>query len=312
MKKGLKITLISLLSLLGLVIVGAAIVIWSLLSPARLTKLVNKEVPNFLNCDFHIEKADLTFFKTFPHIGLDLHHLLLTNPVYGAPTDTLLYVKSCATSLNIRELLKNKHIEVHDFSLQKGNANLFTNPVGQTNFSELFRTPQDTTEFSYSVALEQVKATDVNISYIDLQSKMRAHLDDMDVNVKGNLDNKNVKGNIQLAAKTLKFQTINEQPLLAKGHDINLHFDGDLLQLDSLMGMLNLRMDDLVLHIGDDHYVDTLDVSLNSNLKLVLSDQAIDIRETNLALGDYKLALEGNARRDTANVDQTMDLGYRT
>lgn len=312
MKKGLKITLISLLSLLGLVIVGAAIVILSLLSPARLTKLVNKEVPNFLNCDFHIEKADLTFFKTFPHIGLDLHNLLLTNPVYGAPTDTLLYVKSCATSLNIREFLKNKHIEVHDFTLQKGSANLFTNPVGQTNFSGLFRTPQDTSEFSYSVDLEQVKADDVNISYIDLQSKMRALLDDIDFNVKGNLDDKNVKGDVQLAAKTLKFQTLNEQPLLAKGHDVNLHFDGDLLQLDSLMGMLNLRMDDLVLHVGDDHYVDTLDVSLNSNLKLVLSDQAIDLRETILALGDYKLAVEGNARRDTANGDLTMDLDYRT
>ena len=312
MKKGLKITLISLLSLLGLVIVGAAIAIGSLLSPGRLTKLVNKEAPNFLNCNFHIEKADLTFFKTFPHIGLDLHHLLLTNPVYGAPTDTLLYVKSCATTLNIREFLKNKHIEIHDFSLQKGSANLFTNPVGQTNFSGLFRTPQDTTEFSYSVALEQVKADDVDISYIDLQSKMRARLDDLNLAAKGNLRDKNVKGDVQLAAKALSFQTLNEKPLLAKGHDVNLHFDGDLLELDSLLGVLDLNMENFVLHAGEDHYVDTLDFTLNSDLKLGLSNQTLNLRETSLALGGYRLAVEGNVRRDTANGDLSMDLDYRT
>ena len=83
MKKGLKITLISLLSLVGLFLLAICFLLWSVFSPARLTKLVNEEAPNFLNCDFHIDKADLTLFKTFPHVGIDLHGLLLLNPVYA-------------------------------------------------------------------------------------------------------------------------------------------------------------------------------------------------------------------------------------
>ena len=314
MKKGLKITFITLGSLLGLVIIALVFALWSLLSPARLTKLVNKEAPNFLNCKFHIEKVDLTFFKTFPHIGLDLHELVLINPVYGAPTDTLLHVKHCATSLNIRELVKDKHVAIRDFTLQNGTANLFANPVGQTNFTNILRLPKDTTssEFSYTINLEQVKADNIHVSYIDLQSKRRARLNDLDLIVKGTYDNNDMEGDVKLGAKTLSFVTLDDNPLLAKGHDLDLHFDGSLLQMDSLLGTLNINIADLVLHVGDDPYVDTLDVTLASDLKVGLSNQTIDLRETALSLGDYKLAVEGNARRDTATGDLSMNLNYRT
>jgi len=313
MKKGLKITLISLLSLLGVSLLTICFALWSVFSPARLTKLVNKEAPKFLNCDFHIDKADLTLFKTFPHIGIDLHGLLLLNPVYGAPTDTLLHVQHCTASLNLRELIDNQHIAVRDFHLEKGNANLFTNPVGQTNYNVLKPLSSDTTsEFSYSVNLEKVKADDVNVSYIDLASKMRANLHDLDLLVKGNLSDRDVQANVNLSTKALDFVTLDDNPLLAKCDHLNFDFDGNLLQLDSLLGTLDLKVGNLVLHTGDDAYLDSVDVALASDVNVGISKQTLGLKDAQLALADYRLTVEGDAQRDTATGDIQMDLRYQT
>ena len=283
MKKGLKITLISLLSLLGLFLLTVCFVLWSVFSPARLTKLVNQEAPKFLNCNFHIDKADLTLFKTFPHVGIDLHGLLLLNPVYGAPTDTLLHVKHCTASLNIRELLNDKHIAIRDFHLQEGNANLFTNPVGQTNYN-VFKTTSDTTsEFVYTVDLEKVQADDVNLSYIDLASKVRANLHDLDLLVKGSFEQHDVQGSVNLNSQAFDVVTLDEKPLLAKCDQLALDFTGDLLQLDSLLGTLHLKAGNLTLHSGEDAYLDSADVALASDIRLGLSRQALGLRRSPLS-----------------------------
>ena len=123
MKKPIKVTLISLASLIGLVLITMGILCWLIFTPARLTRMVNKEAPRFITCNFHLDKAELTFFKTFPQVGLDLHNVTLINPMFGAPSDTLLRVQHCTADLNIRELLKNKHIEVKNFLLEDGDAN---------------------------------------------------------------------------------------------------------------------------------------------------------------------------------------------
>ena len=108
MKKGLKIGLISFGSLLAVIIITAAILLLHIFSPSKLAKIVNDQADRFLTCDFHIDNVGLTFFKTFPKVGLDLENVVLKNPQNGIVSDTLLYAKSCVASLNIRELLKNK------------------------------------------------------------------------------------------------------------------------------------------------------------------------------------------------------------
>ena len=64
MKKALKIGLISLGSLLSVVIIVAAILLFHIFSPSKLAKIVNSQADRFITCDFHIDKAGLTFFKT--------------------------------------------------------------------------------------------------------------------------------------------------------------------------------------------------------------------------------------------------------
>ena len=84
MKKALKITGITLASLVGLVLVVAGIAAAMITSSGRLTKMVRKYAPQFVNCEMQLGKADLTLFKTFPNVGIAIENVALINPMPGS------------------------------------------------------------------------------------------------------------------------------------------------------------------------------------------------------------------------------------
>ena len=68
MKKALKITGITLASLVGVVIIVVGIAVAMISSSGRLTKMVQKYAPEFITCEMELGNADLTWFKTFPNV----------------------------------------------------------------------------------------------------------------------------------------------------------------------------------------------------------------------------------------------------
>ena len=126
MKKPLKITLISLGSLLGIVLMAVIVACWIVVTPARLTSIVKKQAPNFINCDFDIKRADLTVFKSFPKVGLEIDDVVLVNPMDGNPSDTLAYIHECIVSVDIKKFLKENQIIIDECRLNGGYVNLFT------------------------------------------------------------------------------------------------------------------------------------------------------------------------------------------
>ena len=88
MKKALKIIGITLASLVGLVLIAAIIAVSMVTSSGKLTKMVNKYAPEFVNCEMALGKADLTLFKTFPEVGVEIENVALINPMAGSPSDT--------------------------------------------------------------------------------------------------------------------------------------------------------------------------------------------------------------------------------
>ena len=80
MKKGWKITWISLGSLFGLLLVAVVLVMWLVLTPARLTSIVNKLSDKYILCDSHFDNVDLTLIKTFPYVGLVVEGVQIINP----------------------------------------------------------------------------------------------------------------------------------------------------------------------------------------------------------------------------------------
>ena len=89
MKKAAKIIGISLASLVGVVLVASAVALTILNSSERLTKIVKKYVPQWIDCDMELGEAKLNLFEDFPNIGIDIQNVALFNPMAGSPSDTL-------------------------------------------------------------------------------------------------------------------------------------------------------------------------------------------------------------------------------
>lgn len=71
-KKGLRITLIAIFSLLFLLLSGIAIIINFVFTPEKLTPVVLKTANQALDAKLDMKSVELTFFSTFPHFGLKL------------------------------------------------------------------------------------------------------------------------------------------------------------------------------------------------------------------------------------------------
>src|SRR5574344_3033764 len=81
MPKWLKVTLISLGSLLGVIALVLVIACYLIFTPARLTSIVNQLSDKYILCESHFEKVNLTLFRTFPDAGLEVKQVVLVNPI---------------------------------------------------------------------------------------------------------------------------------------------------------------------------------------------------------------------------------------
>lgn len=90
---------ISAAVIMALVLVVVTLVVW-ILSPAKLTPLVERHASEYLNADLRAERIELTFWHTFPHLTLDVDSLRLTSrSLRGLPDSIAATLPADADSL---------------------------------------------------------------------------------------------------------------------------------------------------------------------------------------------------------------------
>ncbi len=310
MKKPLKIGLISLGSILLLIIIAASIALFCIFSPSKLAKIVNSQADRFLTCEFHMDNAGLTFFKTFPKIGLDLENVVLKNPQNADVSDTLLFVKDCLATLNIRELIKNKHAEINDFSLENGLLNLYVDENGNGNY-DVFRS-NDTSSFDYSIDLQKVKAKNLDIRYQNGKAKQKAAAKGVDLTVNGKFENNNIEGKAKIYADNLVFAMKDSTALSFSGDDVMVSYDGVFTDFNLIDGNLVADVSNTVLCHDTTTYLNGMDLSVSSDLQADLSALDFELQETRLKLEDQTLDVNGSVDIDTLSSDIHTDLHYET
>ena len=312
MKKALKIGLISLGSLLAVVILAAAILLFHIFSPSKLAKMVNSQADRFITCDFHIDKAGLTFFKTFPKVGLELENVVLKNPKNPQISDTLLYAKECVAALNIRELIQNNRLELYDFALNHGLVNLYIDENGNGNY-KVFRTdPNDTSSFNYSIDLQKVKAKGVDVRYLNILSKQKAEVKGADLTVKGTFKDNEIEGQAEVEAKSLVFVMADSTRLHFTGDDVKASYDGSFTDFNLLDGKVEAEIDNAVLCLDTTHYLNGMDLNVTSEVKADLNALQFNLQDAKLRLDRQDLALNGYIGIDTVTHDIHTDLHYQT
>ena len=313
MKKPLKISLISLGSLLGLIIIILAIVFGIVLTPKRATALVNKYAKEFITCDYEIGKVDITLFKTFPDVGVEIENLTLINNVEGCPNDTLAAVGDCVISLNVKELLFNNNIIVNTASLRKGTVNAFFDKDSNNNFdifvsSETEEKSEEETDetndsSSYMIDLKSLILNNINLSYTDLASNTEAVCKGFDLNLKGNLNEDDIKVNISLNINNLSASIADDSTSMngiIEGFEMNsrLNYSSESASGDPSIRLGNTKFEmtgSTTLAAG----FSKLELATNCVMRN-LDDATLDA--TSLKINDIAMNLNGEKYLDSINI----------
>ena len=250
MNKTLKIALISLGSFLGLVLLTIAIVCWFVVTPARLTSIVKTQAPNFINCDFNIEKADLTVFKTFPKVGLEINDVVLVNPMVGSPSDTLAYIDECVISVDVKKFLDESHILIDECRLCGGYVNLFIDDQGNSNLDIFPPSEPDTidesTELTYAIDLALLKLNEVDVNYTDLSVGIIADINGFNMAAKSKMKGDLLAGNMNMSMNELVYQQVTDSLSMAVKLN-NLKAEGEAEMLgDNVKADVKVSSSDLL------------------------------------------------------------------
>ncbi len=318
--KGWKIALISLLSQLGLLIVAIVVLLWLVLTPARLTDMVNKLADKYVLCESHFDHVDLTVVKTFPYVGLDIQGVCVINPVLGAPSDTVACIDHLAVGVNLREYLKNSNIEVTKLHLQNTHANCFTNAEGLSNFdifpsSDEADTSSEPFVMPALVSLKSIAVEHLEATYIDEQSGVEAHLHETDLSVDGRYDGGKLDacmklnvGGVDWVMDTTFSAALQHFACKVDAKMRDNRFGGDV-QLSVAHGGVSLGGIDYVNEALFARQGDLLQV--NSHIEGDWSSKSFNIDTLRAALKDYAISLSGSV---AMHDDQPMavDLAFRT
>ena len=243
MKKALKITGIVLASLVGLILIVAGIAVAMVTSSGRLTKMVKKYAPEFITCEMELGKADLTLFKTFPNVGIDIENVALINPMAGSPSDTLANINNLIVVVDAKKFLKEKEIVVRRCILEDAFVNLYTDSIGNSNL-DVFNAKKDndttSSSFDYLVDIEEVKLKNSTLFYTDDRNKMTAQAHGFNLDLEGSMMNDTIDAELGLEALSLSLR-MNDINLAI--NDLELKFDGTLEQKEILDCLFELHND---------------------------------------------------------------------
>ena len=310
MKKALKITGITLASLVGLVLVVAGIAVAVLTSSGRLTKMVKKYAPQFVNCEIQLGKADLTLFKTFPNIGVDIENVALINPMAGSPSDTLANINNLIVVVDAKKFLKEKEIVVRRCILEDAFVNLYTDSIGNSNL-DVFNAKKDndttSSSFDYLVDIEEVKLKNSTLFYTDDRNKMTAQAHGFNLDLEGSMMNDTIDAELGLEALSLSLR-MNDIDL--EINDLELKFDGTLEQKEILDCLFELHTPDVSFAFKENYLQhDTLDLDAYLNLDMVRKKAHFD--DLDIGLNQYEITVRGSAEI-LENKDIELDVNLFT
>ena len=309
MKKALKITGITLAVLVGLVLIVVSIAAALITSSGWLTKQVKKYAPEFITCQTELGKADLTLFKTFPNVGIDIENVALINPMAGSPSDTLANIDDLTVVLDLKKLLKEKEIVIRKCILEDAFVNLYTDTLGNNNFNvfNLNKDNDTTNTFDYLVDIEEVKLKDVTLFYTDDRNGITTQAQGLNLDLKGKMQDKDIDADLTLDADALLLKTKAVQLAMKT---LDLDFNGEVAQYDQIKGRLQLATPNISLDLNEP-YLQNDTLKLNLPLQFSLKDLKGHLEKAQIGLNRYIIGMEGDVAI-AENNDINLDLALNT
>ncbi len=273
MKKALKIAAWTLGCLVLAIVIVVLIACYLVFTPERLTPIARNVADKFIAAEYEIGEVDLTFFSTFPRLGLRANGLLIIHPVEGAQNDTVVEAKYLTATVDAMEFLNRNNLHIHEAILDDARVNFYIAPDGSTNLTDVFITSPDTTEEDSSAFSPPFDA--LRIDGLRIKADYITFLDEKDT----------------ICA------SLGETELSAKAES----WDDMLITLDAR---------DVCASMQGDTYADHLQVKLIAPMAMNLDSMHFAFDGARLAVNDFSLRLEGEVTLgDSIAVDASVETG---
>jgi len=313
LKRTLKISGITLGSILFLVIIAVSLVCWIVFTPGKLTKVATRLVDDYAPCKVEFEKVDLTLVKSYPFLAFRLNGLVVYDEMEDSPSDTLAAIDKLAVTVDFKTLYEEQKIIVTNLFINGVCANLYTASDGRTNLDfiqsddePVEETPQpaDTVsseDMNLYLDLQEISLKDLSASYIDCKAGIEAGLSDLDVDLKGLLKYDSLEARISIDIASIRASIQNDST------DISADLKGI-----SLGGDCNKYGNDVMMKAniglkGTSAHMDDLTASL-SDLSLSLSQASCSMRSDGFEDLKASFALKGSSiKAYTDSMSATID-----
>lgn len=277
-KKTLKISGITLGTVLLVLLVAIAFVINFIVTPKKLTPVVLDAANQTLNAHLDMESVELTFFSTFPQFRLKVKNGSLVSKALNdsswCKTDSLLSFKECVLTVNPIAYLTENRIVVHNLSLEEVAVYAYRNKTGKANW-EVTRASVDTipadtasTDFNSEIDIRNIELKHANLVFDDRNTDIYSRIDDANLKLRLSL----TKG---ISTLGLKFDNKN----------ILFWQQGELL-------------------------VNKIATSLRTDIMVDRQTAVWKLKDTELDVNGIRLDVNGAFRRDTVAKTIGMDLEY--
>ena len=207
LKKTLKITGITLGSLLGLILIAIVLVCCIVFTSSGLTKVAEKALDKYSPARAKIDDVDLTLVKSYPFLGFRLNGLVIYDDMEDSPNDTLAAIDKFTVTVDFKTLYKERKIILTNLFVSGIEANIFTASDGRSNLdvfgdSKEEKPKKEESGMDIYADLQKISIKDVNASYIDLHSGIDAGVNGIDIDLKGllNYDSLEAKTTINVAS----------------------------------------------------------------------------------------------------------------
>lgn len=258
MKKALKVIAWTLLSVVLTVMVVISIACYFIFTPERLTPIVRQVVAEFVTCECEIGEVDLTFFSTFPYLGVEIHDVSLIHPIDSLSPDTLASVEKIVLSVQPFDAIHGD-IFIKQLAIEGVTANIYISADGRTNYDII--TQGDTTVVVEDTTTgwrirsigwnEDIYLTALSMSYQNEMDDMQASLSDAVVTL-SNIERDSLLGpQLDVQARCINLSLHGEHyinndriqlhlpVLIDHKEEIELHLDGSFVQWNDLILQLS-------------------------------------------------------------------------
>ena len=162
-----------LYSLVALLLLASGLIGYLLANKNQIKKYAIDQLNAQLDAKITINNIDITLFKHFPKVSLDMHLVRVTDPIQ--PHKFLLQAEHVYIGFNFYDILR-KQYSIKLIAIDSAQLNLYTNLEGKSNFNIFKKDTSTVANHSFLLSLKEVNLNQVNVVYTNKSNKQHYDL----------------------------------------------------------------------------------------------------------------------------------------